>query len=336
MEFNLFKNDNLDEVLNNRLDIKFVFDVRHGSPNTDPDSLLPRTLPSGHGLVSDVSIKRGVRDMIQRTHADVSRMDIIIKKGTCLNTAIAKGYADCGISPTKEPIKKQVKTVRERVCADYFDVRVFGCVLSTGANAGQVDGPAQVVAARSLDPVDIVEMSLTRVCSTDGITGNRKEETKLPPGIKKADKRSSWSEWKNFQEAIPEQTLRTMGEKAIIPYGLYTATISVSAFKAQQTGMTKRDVNELIKALYFMYDHNRSASKGEMNCRGIYVFKHVGFSGTPEAERLNQARLGCAPAHKLMDSIEFMKKPDVDAPLAYSDYEMHIGTTPEGVELHSF
>jgi CRISPR-associated protein Csd2 len=169
------------------------------------------------------------------------------------------------------------------MCAQFFDVRTFGAVMSTGANAGQVRGPVQIAFSRSLDPILPMDASITRMAVAEKVAG--------------ATTVADYEHWENTQE---EDKLRTMGRKALIPYGLYACKGFISAHLAQGTGFSDADLAHLWEALLGMWDHDRSASKGVMSCRGLYVFKHIGTDTDP-AQRVRQAMLGCAPAHRLLD-----------------------------------
>jgi CRISPR-associated protein Csd2 len=205
------------------------------------------------------------------------------------------------------------------MCKTFFDVRTFGAVMSTGANAGQVRGPVQFSFARSVDPILPMDVSITRMAVAEKVSG--------------AKTAADYEKWENEQE---EDKLRTMGRKALIPYGLYVAKGFISANLAKGTGFSDDDLQNLWEALLNMYDHDRSASKGMMSCRGLYVFKHVGTDTDPN-QRIKQAMLGCAPAHKLLDkgSIVDIVRKSATSPRSFADYEVviHRDRLPAGVEL---
>ena len=208
---------------------------------------------------------------------------------------------------------------RDWMCKTFFDVRTFGAVMSTGANAGQVRGPVQLSFARSVDPILPLDISITRMAVAEKVSG--------------AKTAADYEKWENEQE---EDKLRTMGRKALIPYGLYVAKGFISANLAKGTGFSDDDLKNLWEALQNMYDHDRSASKGMMSCRGLYVFKHVG-TDSDQSQRIKQAMLGCAPAHKLLDKgaiVEISKK-SVGSPRSFSDYDVtvHEDRLPKGVEM---
>jgi CRISPR-associated protein Csd2 len=212
------------------------------------------------------------------------------------------------------------------MCQQFFDVRTFGAVMSTGPNAGQVRGPVQVAFSRSVDPILPMDVSITRMAVAEKVSG--------------AKSVGDYEKWENDQE---EDKLRTMGRKALIPYGLYVAKGFVSAHLAQGTGFSNDDLTHLWEALAGMWDHDRSASKGMMSCRGLYVFKHVG-TDTDSVQRTRQAMLGCAPAHVLLDLGRVidvkrnelnMKTDKVGSPRTFAHYAVTTTTAnlPKGVEL---
>ena len=316
--------------IQNRYDFLYLFDCENGNPNGDPDAgNSPRIDPEDmHGLVSDVALKRRVRNYIQTRFDNESPNAIFIQHATNLNTKIALAHEKTGGMPPFDTKDKKWKATRDKVddarnwmSKNFFDVRTFGAVMSTGPNAGQVRGPAQVSFARSVDPILPLDASITRMAVADN-------------EIKGANVGSAeFEKWENEQE---EDKLRTMGRKALIPYGLYVAKGFISANLAKGTGFSDADLENLWEALLNMYDHDRSASKGMMSCRGLYVFKHVGTDSDPN-QRVKQAMLGCAPAHKLLDqgAIVEIKKMAENSPRRFSDYEVrvHRDRLPSGVEL---
>lgn len=215
------------------------------------------------------------------------------------------------------------------MCANFYDVRTFGAVMSTGANAGQVRGPVQFSFARSIDPVLPLDISITRMAVAEDVKG--------------AKTSADMQKWEDEQE---EDKLRTMGRKQLIPYGLYAMKGFISANLAEGTAFTEDDLALLWQALVNMYDHDRSASKGFMACRGLYVFKHVGTDSNDE-QRMRQAKLGCAPAHRLLDFstdrydqpnaiVDIRKKDGLSgSPRSFADYTVavHKDRVPSGVEL---
>lgn len=307
--------------IQNRYEFLFLFDCENGNPNGDPDAgNSPRIDPEDmHGLVSDVALKRRVRNFIQTSFDNQAPNAIFIEHATNLNKPITKAHEVTGGAPTGGANRGQVNAAKNWMCSTFFDVRTFGAVMSTGANAGQVRGPVQFAFARSVDPILPMDISITRMAVAEKVSG--------------AKTAADYEKWENEQE---EDKLRTMGRKALIPYGLYVAKGFISANLAKGTGFSDDDLKNLWEALLNMYDHDRSASKGMMSCRGLYVFKHVGTDSNPE-QRIKQAMLGCAPAHKLLDKgaiVDIVRK-STTSPRSFSDYEVivHRDRLPAGVEL---
>lgn len=311
--------------IQNRYEFLYLFDCENGNPNGDPDAgNSPRIDPEDmHGLVSDVALKRRVRNFIQEKFgADIMTAApnaIYVQHSTNLNKYITKAHEETGGKPEGGGNRNQVGNARDWMCRTFFDVRAFGSVMSTGANAGQVRGPVQFSFARSIDPILPLDISITRMAVAEKISG--------------AKTSADYEKWENEQE---EDKLRTMGRKALIPYGLYVAKGFISANLAKGTGFSDDDLKNLWEALLNMYDHDRSASKGMMSCRGLYVFKHVG-TDSDQGQRVKQAMLGCAPAHKLLDKgaiVEIVRK-SANSPRSFSDYEVtvHRDRLPAGVEL---
>lgn len=314
-------------AIENRYEFLFLFDCENGNPNGDPDAgNAPRIDPQDmHGLVSDVALKRRVRNYIEVAQGEKSKYAIFIKHATNLNKPIANAHLQAnGEIPEKgKASKDKVKVARQWMCENFYDVRTFGAVMSTGANAGQVRGAVQFSFARSLDEILPLDISVTRMAVTEDVK-NTKEHT----GI---------AAFENWEDNQPEEKLRTMGRKSLIPYGLYAAKGFISANLAQDTGFNDEDLALFWEALLNMYDHDRSASKGMMSCRGLYIFKHIGTDSDFE-QRKKQAMLGCAPAHKLLDLgsiITIKKKQGIAAPRQFTDYEISIdkANLPNGVEL---
>ncbi len=307
--------------IQNRYEFLFLFDCENGNPNGDPDAgNSPRIDPEDmHGLVSDVALKRRVRNFVQTSFDNVAPNAIFIEHATNLNKPITKAHEETGGAPAGGANRGQVNAARDWMCKTFFDVRTFGAVMSTGANAGQVRGPVQFSFARSIDPILPMDVSITRMAVADKAAG--------------AKTSADYEKWENEQE---EDKLRTMGRKSLIPYGLYVAKGFISANLAKGTGFSDNDLKNLWDALLNMYDHDRSASKGMMSCRGLYVFKHVGTDSDPN-QRVKQAMLGCAPAHKLLDKgaiIDIVRK-SATSPRSFADYEVvvHRDRLPAGVEL---
>lgn len=309
-------------TISNRYDFLYLFDCENGNPNGDPDAgNAPRIDPEDlHGLVSDVALKRRVRNYVQIARGNRMPNAIFIEHATALNYQIARAHEETGgISDKKGAGKDKVAQARQWMCNNFYDVRTFGAVMSTGANAGQVRGPVQFAFARSVDPVLPLDISITRMATAND-------------DCRKDDPAEKYKIWEASQ---PEDKLRTMGRKQLIPYGLYVAKGFISAHLAEQTGFTEEDLDLLWEALGMMYDHDRSASKGVMSSRGLYVFKHVGTDGDAE-QRQRQAMLGCAPAHALLDIGKVIDiKSQVQSPRCFGDYqvEIHEDRIPSGIEL---
>ena len=289
-----------EEKVENRYDFMILFDVKDGNPNGDPDAgNLPRVdAETGEGLVTDVCLKRKVRNYVQLTKSGQPGYDIFVKEKAILNNAIAKAYEELGIplDPSDKKSKgkqDEVDLVRGKMCRDFFDIRTFGAVMSTGANAGQVRGPVQMTFARSVDPVAVLEHSITRMAvATEA----------------EAEKQSGDN--------------RTMGRKNTISYGLYVGYGFISPALAAQTGFSGEDLEVFWKALVEMFEHDHSAARGLMATQKLLIFKHA-------------TALGNAPSHKLFDLVRIEKRPDVAIARKFSDYTVSIAKEkiPAGVEL---
>jgi CRISPR-associated protein Csd2 len=287
--------------LNNRYDFVLVFDVRDGNPNGDPDAgNLPRLdAESGHGLVTDVSLKRKVRNFVGLVKGETPPFDIYVKEKAVLNQAHEKAYIAIGAEEELKGDKKRkgsgdtVTKARNWMCANFYDVRTFGAVMSLGTNCGQVRGPVQLTFARSVDPIIAQEHSITRMAVATEAEAEKQQGDN-----------------------------RTMGRKHTVPYGVYVAHGFVSSFLAKQTGFGDDDLELLWQALEHMFEHDRSAARGEMSTRGLYVFKH-------------DSELGNAHAHALFDSIAISRKAGVEVPRSFGDYEVSIDEAglPAGVTL---
>ena len=308
--------------ISNRYEFLLLFDCENGNPNGDPDSgNAPRMDPEDmHGLVSDVAIKRRIRNYVLSAHDNKMPNAIFIEHGTNLNRPILKAH-ESSKGGFKEGIKTKDKVgaARTWMCESFYDVRTFGAVMSTGANAGQVRGPVQVTFARSVDPIASAELSITRGSVAVDLKG-------------KNNTSEGYLEW---ERTTPEDEIRTMGRKALIPYGLYVAKGFISANLAEGTGFSEADLSLLCEALKLMYDHDRSASKGLMACRALVLFKHEGTDSDPE-QRKRQAKLGCAPAQRLLDEgtvVTIRRKEGVSVARRFSDYDVTLekNALPNGV-----
>lgn len=272
----------MSAAIENRYDFVYLYDCLDGNPNGDPDAanqprLDPETL---QGLVSDVCIKRKIRN-----YALLRGQSIFVRHHGVLNEEIAKAEPRPN-GKEKERDREGREAAAKWMCANHFDVRAFGAVMSTGSNAGQVRGPLQLTFSRSVDPVLTLDLSITRVAIT-------KEEDK--------DKKET-----------------EMGRKNLIPYGLYRCHGFISAHLARQTGFSDDDLTILWEALKMMFDQDRSASRGTMSAQALVAFKHVGTDGDKE-QRRRQSMLGCAPAHKLFELVR-VGKTVPGAPRGFSDY----------------
>lgn len=282
--------------LANRYDFVLIFDVKDGNPNGDPDAgNMPRMdAESGHGLVTDVALKRKIRNFVNLVKEGKLRFDIFIKEKAVLNQQIERAYEKSAAvqaameawkgwqkdkKKNPKPERHYEDIARDWMCDNFFDVRTFGAVMSTGdedvdsklkKTAGQVRGPLQLTFARSVEPIVVLEHTITRMAVT-----NEKDLEKE----------------------------RTMGRKHTVPYGVYVAHGFVSSFLAKQTGFDDADLELVFQSLEQMFEHDRSAARGEMSTRGLYVFKH-------------DSELGNAPAHALFDRLKV--KPLVEGALTRS------------------
>jgi len=314
----------MSDTVRNRYEFVWLFDCENGNPNGDPDAgNAPRLDPQDmHGLVSDVAIKRRIRNYVQIARGNNTPYAIFVEHATNLNTPIARAHEEENggyeVDKKKGPKKAEVDKARGWMCRNFYDIRAFGAVMSTGPNAGQVRGPVQVAFARSVDPILPLDISITRMA------------------IAEPDQRLESSEkYLKYTEGKPEDSLRTMGRKALIPYGLYVGKGFISAHLAEGTGFSEEDLALLWEALLKMYEHDRSSSKGVMSVREpVLVFKHVG-TDTNETQRGQQAKLGCAAAHRLFALLEVKKKEGVEAPRCFADYQVvfHQSALPVGVKI---
>jgi CRISPR-associated protein Csd2 len=302
----------LDKQLANRYDFVLIFDVKDGNPNGDPDAgNMPRMdAESGHGLVTDVSLKRKIRNFVGLVKADDNaepapgsqrfeekfapgekRFEIYVREKAILNLEHQRAYSALNLAlaseesaedttenvatdaKKKKPVKEkrkgsadEVGQARKWMCQNFFDVRTFGAVMSLGTNCGQVRGPVQLTFARSVEPIVALEHSITRMAVATEAEAEKQQGDN-----------------------------RTMGRKHTVPYGVYVAHGFVSSFLAKQTGFGDDDLELVFQALAQMFEHDRSAARGEMSTRGLYVFKH-------------DSELGNAPAHALFDRLQITPK----------------------------
>jgi CRISPR-associated protein Csd2 len=245
-------------IIQNRHEFVYLFDVTNGNPNGDPDAgNMPRLDPeSSNGLVTDVCLKRKIRNFIELTEENTPGYDIYVKDKSVLNVQNQKAYKALGIKPEKKKLPKDEAKAREItawMCANFFDVRTFGAVMTTEINSGQVRGPVQFAFAKSIDPIIPLEVSITRMAVT-----NEKDLEKE----------------------------RTMGRKSIVPYGLYRVHGFISAKLAEKTGFSNDDLEKLWQALRMMFEHDHSAARGEMVARKLITFKHKDALGNMPSHKL--------------------------------------------------
>lgn len=308
-------------TLQNRYEFMYYVQCINANPNGDPDmGNAPRIDPETmQGYITDVATKRRIRNYIQTAYKDQPGMEIIMQQASNVNKFIAQANeavaSDIDESCAKG--KNKVYAARKYCCDHFFDVRTFGAVLSTGANAGQVRGPVQLTFGRSIDPILTQDISITRMCVADG------------------PKDGSYADHQKWEDEQPEDKLRTMGRKQFIPFGLYEVRGFISGNLAKETGFSEEDLRALCEAILNMYEHDHSASKGQMSVVSpLILFKHVG-TDTDEAQRCRQALLGCAPAHKLFDLVRVVRRPKVEVARDYRDYTATIALDklPAGVQV---
>lgn len=278
-----------------RQDFVFLFDVSDGNPNGDPDAgNLPRVDPETmQGLVTDVALKRKVRDWVDATRGAQEHFKIYVQnKGVALNDIHQRAYDDLKIKSTGTKQKREdVNQAREWMCANFFDVRTFGAVMSTGVNAGQVRGPVQLTFSRSIDPIVPLDIAITRVAIT------KPEDAEVVVTEE--------------QDGKGGGKTTEMGRKSIVPYALYMGYGFFNPHFAAQTGFSSEDLGILWDALTLMWDLDRSASRGRVALRGLYVFSH-------------ESRYGNVPAHTLQERINAKLKPGIATPRKFADYEVAV------------
>lgn len=293
----------MSEPIKNRYDFVLLFDVENGNPNGDPDAgNAPRTDPeTGLGLVTDVCLKRKIRNYVEAVKEDAQGYRIYVKEGVPLNTSDRRAYADQGIKDEKDikNIKKNDpdldQKLRDFMCREYYDIRTFGAVMTTfvkaSLNCGQVRGPVQIGFARSIDPIFSQEVTITRVAITT--------------------------------EKDAERKGTEMGRKYIIPYALYRTEGFISANLARKsTGFSEDDLALLWQAILNMFENDHSAARGKMALRELIVFKH-------------DSELGNAPAYKLFDAVTVERRDSSVYPRSYGDYKVtiHEESVPAGVTV---
>ncbi|MBK7541402.1 MAG: type I-C CRISPR-associated protein Cas7/Csd2 [Candidatus Competibacteraceae bacterium] len=290
----------MTDAIKTRYDFIVLFDVIDGNPNGDPDAgNLPRMDPqTGHGLVTDVCLKRKVRNYVGLKQHEQPPFEIYIKEKAVLNRQHERAYVALGLTLSGESGKRkggggEVEKARQWMCQNFYDVRAFGAVMSTGVNCGQVRGPVQMTFARSMNPITPAEHSITRMAvATEA----------------EAEKQSGDN--------------RTMGRKFTVPYGLYRAHGFISAHLAAQTGFSDADLTLLWEALGNMFEHDHSAARGQMTTRGLYVFQH-------------DSALGNAPSHRLFERVSAALNDPASTPRAFGDYSVSVDEAglPDGVRL---
>ena len=285
--------------IKNRYDFVILFDVENGNPNGNPDAgNMPRIDPeTGYGLVTDVCLKRKIRNYVEDLKEEAPGYRIYVKEGVPLNRSDAEALTAVGVSGDLKSAKKADpgidKKLRDFMCSNFYDIRTFGAVMTTfvkGAlNCGQVRGPVQLNFARSIDPIVPQEVTITRVAITT--------------------------------EADAEKKGTEMGRKHIVPYALYRAEGYVSANLARKTtGFSEEDLQLLWQAILNMFENDHSAARGKMAVRELIVFKH-------------DSELGCAPAYKLFQKVQVQRVEGVEVPRRYEDYNVSVSDDlPEGVQ----
>lgn len=314
--------------MKNRYDFAFLVEAENCNPNGDPDmGNYPRMdVETNEGIITDVALKRRIRNYIEEAFQHKFGMDIIRRDGSNINTAIAEIVLDTYGGKIEKPKGKDAKFNNKKAneasvlaCERYYDVRTFGGVLTTGLNAGQIRGPVQIGIAKSLDPVMPIDSTLS-VCSyTEG------------------EKMYTLEEYQEYDEGKDSNSKRTFGRKVFLPYGLYLVKGSISANLANKTGFTENDMNILFEAIMNMYNNDISSSKKGMSVlQPLIIFKHIGNDNTTdEQQKERETLLGCAPSYKLYDSIKIAKKDGVEYPRHYTDYDITIDKTnmPSGIQI---
>lgn len=281
-------------AINNRYEFLILFDVENGNPNGDPDAgNMPRVDPeTSNGIVTDVCIKRKIRNYVELVKENEPGFNIIIKPDRPLNSKFKDAYDELGLGKSKKGKNlDNEKSARDFMCKNYYDVRTFGAVMSTGDySCGIVRGPVQINFARSIDPIFPQDITITRQAKTD--------EKRMEGGDTE------------------------MGKKSIVPYGLYKAEGYISAMLAQKvTGFSDEDLELLWEAIINMFEHDRSAARGKMTLRKLYIFKH-------------NSAIGNIPASILFDKIKISKKDEIITPRSFNDYSITIDENmPEDVEF---
>lgn len=247
------------DVIKKRYEFVLLFDVENGNPNGDPDAgNMPRIdAETGHGLVTDVCLKRKIRNYVDVVKNGSEGYDIYVREGSVLNVQHMKAYSSAGIKQESKKLPKngeEARKITSFMCRHFYDIRTFGAVMTTEVNCGQVRGPVQINFARSIDPIVQQEVTITRMAVTSEKDAEKKD--------------------------------REMGRKHIVPYALYRAEGFVSASLAEKSGFTTEDLELLCDALADMFDHDRSAARGKMSTRKLIIFEHETALGNAPAYKL--------------------------------------------------
>lgn len=342
-----------------RHDFLLLFDVTDGNPNGDPDAgNLPRVDPETmQGLVTDVCIKRKVRNWVAANKGTEARYKIYVEHKGILNLQHKRAYEERELESTgTKQDRETIESGRSWMCDNFYDIRTFGAVMTTGVNCGQVRGPVQFTFARSIDPIVPMDLSLTRVAVTrigDALGSSKSEEALLEKAgeimksLRESGEESESGGGKSFSEKVIQELVQQelenirkntsegeddeeagagkvteMGRKAIVPYGLYRGQGFVNPHFAHDTGLDQDDLSLLWEALQKMWDLDRSSSRGMMGCRGLYIFTH-------------ENPLGNAPAHKLFERLSISKIEEERVPRKFTDYQVQLDDQdlPDGITL---
>lgn len=307
-------------LLKNRYEIVALVEAKMCNPNGDPDMAnQPRMdFETNLGIITDVAFKARMRNYVYDAYHNEAGHSILMINGNNINRNIAEAMLAVNNTDSMEKVEdKKTEEATKYMCEKYWDVRTFGAVLSTGLNAGQVRGAAQVSMALSIDPIEPSIITITRDCYVD----------KTYPTLEEYD---------NYDKHLDPSSKRSMGTKAFIPYGLYVMKMSVSANLAEKVGFTEDDMDLLLESVVQMYNNDVSSSKMGMSVlTPVIVFKHIGNSDPGNEEQLiRERKLGCAPAYKLFNMVSIERKKDVEVVRDSSDYNitLHMEDLPAGVE----
>lgn len=284
----------MNKIISKRYEFALLFDIKNGNPNGDPDAgNMPRLdFLTNHGRITDVCMKRKAKNYVQLVKEDCAGYKIYVTEGAILNNQHELAYIALDLKPESKKLpkdKEMAQAVTKFMCDNFYDIRTFGAAMSNEVNAGIVRGPVQFCFAESIDPIEPQNLSITRMAVT-----NEKDEKKE----------------------------RTMGEKWIVPYALYRLEGHISAPLAEKTGFTEEDLELLFEALINMFEHDRSAARGEMTARKLFVFEH-------------NSKLGNARSQELFETIKVSKKDTEKPARKYSDYVVEVDrkNIPNGVKL---